>query len=253
MKFRFSATAITFMLIAQCLPAQAPQSSSSSNAFVPVVAKLNKDLNAKKLKVGDKITAEVTQDVLLNGKIVVPRESKLVGHIAEVEPLTKTNSQSRISLVFDLGRLKRGGTLHIQGLIEALAPPLADPFLEAAMGSSSPYNPGVYGHPVTGAMSSSGQTNTPNQVTPARPRDSAVRALEDRQKALDDAKNPQGPGPGRNGALGGDSRGVFGLPGLSLNSIGVVSTIGSVRKNVELKSGTQIVIALQSPSTTINK
>lgn len=249
MKFNFSAIAISLVLIAQCLPAQAPQPSSSANTSIPVVAKLDKDLNAKKLKVGDRVTAEVTQDVLLKGKIVVPRESKIVGHVAEVEPVAKTASQSRISLTFDFSRLKSGGTLQIHGLIQALAPPLANPFIDGAMGSSSPYSPGINGRPVTGGAT--GQTNTPTPITSSRAHGTAVQALEDRERALDMARNQQGSGPDRNGALGGNTRGVFGLPGLTLNSIGTVSTIGSTRKNVELKSGTQIVIAMQSPSQLI--
>src|SRR6516162_7887121 len=50
-----------------------------------ILAEFSQPLNAKKLKPGDPIKAEVSQDVLVHGKIVIPAESTLVGHVTEVK------------------------------------------------------------------------------------------------------------------------------------------------------------------------
>lgn len=251
MKFH-SPAAVIFLSLA-CLPAQTPPPSPSPNPTVAVVATLNKDLSAKKLKIGDKITTEVIQDVLVGGKIVIPRESKIVGHVADVASTNKADPHSHLSLVFDFAKLKTGGSLQIRGLIQALAPPLSDPFVDAAMNSSSPYNPGINGHPVTGGLASAGQTNTPTQVTASRPRETAARALQERERALDMARNGQASSPERNGALSATTRGVFGLPGLSLSHSGSISTIISMGNDVQLKSGSQIVVLLDSSSSSTGR
>lgn len=242
------------LFLAPVLFPQVPQPSPSQPTTpVAVVAKLNKDLNARKLKIGDKVEAQVIQDVVLNGKIAIRRDSKLVGHVTGVEAVTKSDRQSRLTLTFELGHLKKDGILNFHGVIEALGPPLPNSFLEGEMASSSPYSPGSTGHPVIG---SSGQSNAPTQVIDARARSGGIRALEERQRALDNANKPghvPSPNVSRNGALSTSSRGVLGLPGLLLSHNGETSTIISAGKNVDLKSGSQMVLSLQSVSRTTDK
>jgi hypothetical protein len=222
-------------------------SPSQTKPSVQVAAQLNKDLNAKKLKPGDKVEAQVIQDVLLNGRIMIPRESKLVGHVTDVEALSETDGESQVSLVFEQGQLKNGGMLNFHGVIEALGPPLPDPFLETEMASASPYNPSTAGHPMTGPM---GQSNATTQVTDGHWGDSGARSIQDRQRALDDARRTGTATNARprNGALSVSSRGVFNLPGLFLSHVHGSSTIISVGKNVHLQSGSQVVMTLQSVS-----
>ena len=225
--------------------AQSPPPSQAKPG-VEVAAQLNKDLNAKKVKSGDKVEAEVIQDVIANGRILIPRESRLVGHVTDVEALGKSDGESRVSLVFEQGQLKNGGVLTFHGVIEALGPPLPNPFLESEMASASPYNPSRAGHPVTGPM---GQSNTSTQVVDGRWGDSGARSMQDRQRALDDARRTGiAPQVSQNGALNVSSRGVFGLPGLLLSHVHGTSTIISVGKNVHVQKGSQIVLTLQSVS-----
>jgi hypothetical protein len=207
-----------------------------------VVTQINKDLNTKKLKIGDRVTATVIQDVVSAGKIVIPRGSKLIGHVSDVTPLSPSDHQSRLALVFDRGERKGGSALSVNGFIQAVAPPLPDPKLEAIMSSSS-YGGAENGHPVNGGLTSSGQSNTPTPVAASRRRSNA-QELQDRQKALDDAEQSPRSKGGPHGALSASSRGVFGLPGLALSSAGPIPVIVTVGQNIELKSGTQIVLRL---------
>lgn len=243
---------VLYVSLTQILSAQPSQTSPPTGSTVAVVATINKDWSAKKLKVGDKVEAQVAQDVLANGKIAIPRDSKLVGRVTKAEALTESDGESRLAVSFDLGHLKKGGVLNFQGVIEALGPPLPDAFLEAEMDSSSPYTPGASGHPV---MGSTGQSNSPTQVIDNRTRNDGARSIEERQRAMDDAaRSGNGPAPpSRNGALNSSSRGVFGLPGLFLSHVRGISTIISIRKNVELRSGSQIVLSLEGLSRSTNK
>lgn len=233
----------TVVFFTQPLFAQLPRvSPARSKNALAVVATLNKDLNTKKLKSGDKISVQVVQDVVLNGRIVLPRKSELFGRVVEVDAVTKTNPESRLVIVFELGRLKHNHTLKLHGVIRAVGPPLVDPALEAIMASSSPYDPDQPGARANGSV-------TPSQITMDPREASGPRAIERREEALDSASNPEHQGPGRNGALGTNSRGIFGLPGLAISSNSPLPVLISVGKNVELKRGSQIVISLESVSS----
>jgi hypothetical protein len=231
--------------LAMCASAQSPHRPQASPAnptrSLAVVVQINSDLNTKKLKIGDKINATVIQDMVSSGKIVIPRGARLIGHVSAVTRLSKTDPISRLALVFDRGERKGGGTLPLHGFVQAMAPPLPDPKLEAIMASSS-YGGAENGHPVNGGMMSTGQTNASTPITGSR-RPSAAEELQQREKALEDAEQPKSNVGAPQGALSASSRGVFGLPGLAL-SAGPVPVIVTVGQNIELKSRTQIVVSL---------
>jgi hypothetical protein len=84
-------------------------------------AELSRTIDAKKAKVGDPVNAVLVADVLSHGKIVVRRDSKLVGHITEVRPRTKENPESRLGIVFDKVTTK-GGDVGFQSLLLAIRP-----------------------------------------------------------------------------------------------------------------------------------
>lgn len=215
---------------------------SATPADLSVVAQIDKGLNTRKLKVGDKVSAKVIQDALAGGRILVPRDSKLIGHVAEVVSPTKDDPESRLAVVFDRVDLSGGKTSLIHGVIQAIARPLPDPFLDAIMGSSSsPYAGGQNGHPVN---TPAGQSNTPTPIITSGRTMTGAGALEQRERELESAgvQTPQGGLPA--GALSSASRGVFGLPGLFLATTRVIPCIVSVGHNVELKSGTQVVLRL---------
>src|SRR6185437_13846064 len=59
--------------------AKAPGLHFSPGSVLPV--ELDKSVDAKKAKPGDPVVAKVDQDLLSNGKIVIPRNSKVMGHV----------------------------------------------------------------------------------------------------------------------------------------------------------------------------
>ncbi len=229
--------AIGILLTASCMRAQAPVTT--------VIVQLNQNLYAKKLKIGDKISAKVIQDLIVAGRIVIPRDSKLLGHITDVQAITKADPRSRLAMVFE--RVERkGGALPVHAVVQALGPPLpSDAARESALASSS------YGGSESRHSATSGNTGGTNKEPPSTPvvisgrRSTATDALKQREGALEDAGHTQSADNGRHGTvLTNRSQGVFGLHGLALASTTPVPVIVAVGHNVELKSGTQIVLQL---------
>src|SRR6516162_87341 len=71
-------------------PTNAPNSAQSSQlAEIPagtaLAVELSKGIDSRKAKQGDPVYARTTQDMLSNGKVVIPHDSKVTGHITEAQ------------------------------------------------------------------------------------------------------------------------------------------------------------------------
>lgn len=84
-------------------------------------AELAKSVDAKKVKIGDPVSAVLVSDVLAHGKIVVRHDSKLLGHVTEVQIYTKETSESRLGIVFDKA-ITKSGDVPFQSLLLAIRP-----------------------------------------------------------------------------------------------------------------------------------
>src|SRR5262245_39834784 len=59
-------------------PAASTQNITTQNKGSYLLVELSKGLKVKKLKPGDKVKAEVTQDVVSHGKVIIPVETELI-------------------------------------------------------------------------------------------------------------------------------------------------------------------------------
>jgi hypothetical protein len=116
---------------AEIQAAAQPGDSDSTGAFRPgagtvIVIELLKSLDVKKAKVGDEVEGSVLQDLAYKGKIIIPHDAKVVGHVTEATPATKEEPQSRLGLVFEKIVLKNKKELPMQypAVVMALAPPI---------------------------------------------------------------------------------------------------------------------------------
>jgi hypothetical protein len=75
-----------------------------------VAGELQSALDARKAKVGDQVVLKTTQAIKSQGRTVVSKGSRLLGHVTEVGQKSKSSGESRIGLLFD--RLE-GGSLSI--------------------------------------------------------------------------------------------------------------------------------------------
>src|SRR5205823_345506 len=71
-----------------------------------LAAQLENSLDARHAKIGDRVALKTTQAVKQNGEVIVPKGSRLIGHVTEVQQQTKSDTQSVIGIAFD--RLQNG-------------------------------------------------------------------------------------------------------------------------------------------------
>ena len=238
-----------------------------------MLVELTKSLKAKKLKPGDKIKAEVTQDVVSHGKVIIPVETELIGHVTEVSVRDGATAESRLGIVFDRILLKHYHDINFQAVVQSLAPPVVRQSRVDRPSQMLP--PSMLGG---GARQSSvspmggrtgGAAATRGQVTPsAAPSLSGGGGLTGFQAPLTVKQSPTTSaasgtaaarlevGPGGKPMSIGMPQGVTGLKGLSLSSSSSASTPGPVivssTDNVKLESGTQILLRVLSVETPKN-
>lgn len=84
-----------------------------------VSARLEKTLDVKRAKPGDQVVMKTLQPIKQDGQTIVPRGTRLVGHVTDVAQRTKSNGQSRLGVALD--RLERGSqTIPVTGTITSI-------------------------------------------------------------------------------------------------------------------------------------
>jgi len=206
-------------------------------------AELNGSLDSKKGKPGDTVTAHLTEPVKANGKTLMPRGTKLLGHLAQASARAKGDSETALAIQFDKAVLKDGQEVPLHVWIRAIA---AEP--------RGVYQPGPSGNPVTGTGSAAeagspmGPRNTSAGGVPPLPPGSGANT---QSSADSDARSPGvAGGLDPSGQLAPDSHGVFGLDGVHLatdaSSAQQGSLITSSAKNLHLDGGTRMLLVVQA-------
>jgi hypothetical protein len=90
------------------------ESNLSIEGGMTVEGQLLNTLDAKKARVGDKVVLKTTKAVKENGQTIIPRGSKLIGQVIEVQKWEKGGGGSKLALFFD--RLEGG---RLTGAINA--------------------------------------------------------------------------------------------------------------------------------------
>jgi hypothetical protein len=207
--------------------AATPEQAQSFPQTIPVPTDatvrvtLQKPLDSRKNKIGDQVIAKNVDSLKSGGQDVVPKGSKVLGHITTVKSHTKAEPGSALGIVFDHAILKDGREVSLRFTIQAVAPgqeagiPTTSMTPATAAGSG-----GVFG-PVTGPLTA-GSASDPNAGTPGR------------------VTSPESP----RGELTPTCRGVLRMEGLALApeepSLG--SVIVSRNRNIQLDIGTQMML-----------
>ena len=90
-------------------PASATKASTSADAPASgtlLSVELSKSLDARKAKANDRVEARTATDLLAHGRITVPRNAKIVGHVTEAKAHSKASPDSTIGITFDRLLLK---------------------------------------------------------------------------------------------------------------------------------------------------
>ena len=210
---------------------QAPAAAASADtlpAGTVLSVELSKSLDARKSKPNDNIEARTATDLLVHGQIVVPRNTKIVGHVTEAKAHSKASPGSLVGITFDRMLLKGGREVPLQATIQALARPLQ---LNNLGNDNSPGDmaSGMPGQRPASAGDSSAPTIPPRYPTATIPEPPGLNV----------------PNTSTISPLGPTSRGVVGIKGLALETTGPVSVLTSGTGNVHLDSDTQLILRVQ--------
>jgi hypothetical protein len=217
-----------------CLSVQSQVAESHPlPAGTTIAAMLDRWVDVRKSKVGDEVVAQTTEPVKEDGQVIIPKGSKILGHVTEVKSRTSDDPNSVLGIAFDRAVLTKGGELPVRLMIQAIAPDVSSkapvPPLEPTTPAQNPTGMGPMNRPST-----MGANSDPNAGTPGRP-ESPVNAAYD-----------QSGGRTANGGLTPQCHGVLGIGGLSLafrpNDITKAPLIVSQTKNVRLDGRTQLML-----------
>jgi hypothetical protein len=199
-----------------------------------LAVELSKSLDARKTKANDRVEAKTATDMLAHGRIVVPRNTKIIGHVTEAKAHSKDSPDSKLGVAFDRMLLKDGREVPLQLAVQAIARPLQSG--SSAEGSMTPANrqgrvsmPGL--HAPLGDASTSGEATS--NVPPSYPGDLAP------------IPDPMTPSNLTVVPLSPTSKGVVGMKGLSLDTSGPAAVLSSNSGNVHLDGGTQLILRVQ--------
>ena len=250
---------------ASATSAQKGQANASLGSGAAINSELTAPIDSKKAKPGDPVAARTTEPAKSNGKTVIPKGSKLVGHVTQASARANGDSESALAIVFDKAILKNGQEMPLNVAIQALASGQSAVGANAgddmaamgsaggsAMGSGRAMGGGALG----GVTSTAGATAGTVTNTAASTANTTGGTLN---STVHSATNTAASGPGAVGGLNAtgqlmsNSRGVFGMQGVNLSSATTSAAQGSVitsaGKNLHLASGTQMLLVTQAAGT----
>jgi hypothetical protein len=240
--------------------AQNGQANSSLASGTAFNATLSAPVDSKKCKPGDSVTARTTESVKSEGKTMMPRGAKLIGHVTQAAARANGESQSALGIVFDKAILKNGQEIPLNVAIQALASAQSSASVAGAdmdtmggMGASAAGSGAASGRGALGGVTSTAGaavgtvTNTAANLGTAG---GAVGSATNATGNLASASKGAVGGLNAAGELTSNSQGVFGLNGVNLNAAASNATEGSlitsVGKNIHLDSGTRMLLVSQA-------
>ncbi len=226
---------------------QAPASASTAGTAAPAAAQLRiapgsvipvqltKTIDAKKVKQGDQVVAKVTMDIKTNtGEVLVPKDTKVMGHVTEAQARSKDQKESQLGIAFDRAVLKNGEVNLPMSIQAVIAPPSNNPNNNgAAPAESAPATGGA-----TASSSMGGGRNGSAGATQTAPSNNVPDAApaEGTSAAGDGGARPP---------INGNTQGVVGISNLKLEAgqnPAQGSVLSSDKNNVKVESGTMLLL-----------
>jgi hypothetical protein len=246
----------SLVILAMCAMAGAQQSAPAGNGANPqppqtqnanpgqqntkiapgsvIPVQLTKTIDAKKAKTGDPVEAKVTQDLKAeSGQVLVPKDTKVVGHVTEAQARTKEQKESQVAIAFDHAVMKNGGDVPMPMSIQAvIAPPSPNGGNNAGQsGPGQPYGASGGAAPASGSNRGGMGTGTP-------PPTSGTQAGGMPEPSPQTGGAPSQP-------ITGKTEGVVGISDLKLSAASQPaqgSVLTSEKNNVKLESGTLMLL-----------
>jgi hypothetical protein len=236
------------------LQRSSPTELKAGNPPAPVIAplgigttfnaNLEETLDTRKTRAGDPIAAEISEDVNYERCMILPKGTKVTGHIVRVTSGGRGRAGSAIFVMFDKAMMKDGQEVMLNAGIQALATgPVAS--LPAETEASKNLSAGPHSLPVDDTTAG----------TAAASDALVVSTIYEAPRAT--LRPPMAPAPAAEGTVGPDglftpeSKGAFGRPDLKVYTPTSEGSHGTVllstRKNLHLDSGTHLLLVVQPP------
>ena len=240
-------------------------SASSSTTAVssadlrPVKGELEGKLDSKTAKAGDAVVLKTNQKIKTADGLVIPKGSRLIGHVTEVQAHSKEQAESRVGLEFDRVELRGGHAMAIHSMIESVSPspaamaaasmenedafnaPMGGGAAGGGMAGGGRLGGGLVGGAAGGAAMTAGQVGSGLGATTG----SAVGATSNvgGTAASDLGRGVHG-AVSESGFVGTRATGIQGVMLTGNAASSTSGTLSAANRNVHLDSGTQMVVGI---------
>ena len=244
MKIFVTILAVAVLCVAsEAAQAPSPSENTSSDASLAdgmaINATLNSSIDSKKAKPGEQITAHTTEAVKsTDGRTILPKGTKLVGHVTQATARSNGQSESMLAIQFDKALLKDKQEVPLHNVvIQAVAAPAQQS--QASTYSTEADRTGSPGTP----------SNNPSMAGSRGARPESTPNAQQYPNENPAGNNPDSStgGASNGGALPANAKGVYGFDGLRLSASanGEGTVLTSTNKNVHLDGGTRLLLTVQ--------
>ena len=119
-------------------------------------ATLNSPIDSKKNKPGDAVAAHTSENVMYEGRTVLPRGTKLIGHVTQASAGVRGGSESAVGIVFDRAVLKSGQEVPLNVAIQAIGSAQAASALDTDVDTMGSMDTGAVGPSMSGGRGAVG-------------------------------------------------------------------------------------------------
>jgi len=224
------------------------QARASASQLKPVMGELMGKLDSKSAKQGDSVVVKTSEDLKFPGGAEIPKGSKLVGHVTNVQARGDGKENSQIAIQFDRAEVKGGQEMAIESVIQSIAP-ASDAGISMDNG-----NQGNYGtQPSPNAPNAAGTSTTRmNGTDSAMNRPGIAPNAAAQPGTTDQNTTTSVPAPGsivaRNGNVAIRTTSIPGvLLANDINGLPFTNASGMLlgaRRDIHLDGGTQMVVAV---------
>jgi len=183
----------------------------------PIPVKVAKTLDSSKLKEGDPVEFETAGSFKLPDGTLVPKGSRVVGHVVAAKARSKGDPDSELTLSFDKLNVSGGKQLSLKGEVQAVYPPAEEPMGPNMATAGTSRGGSMTGSPMGGGVSPGG-----------------VGVTDSNSGSSMESKDSQT-------VMNMKATGVQGMHDLSLQN-GVLTSKG---KNVKLGGGVRLVVSAE--------
>ncbi len=214
-------------------PSQSAHTRIAPGSVIPV--QLTKTVDAKKAKSGDQVVAKVTMDMKTqSGEVLVPKDTKVIGHVTEAQARNKEQKESQLAIAFDRAVTKDGNDMQMPMSIQAVIGPQQNNNNQSESGAAPSGAPSGGNMPSGSSAGGRSPGMSGGSSSPPPAPESAGAPAE-----------TQNGGGNSRPQINAQTQGVIGISNLTL-SPAASNTQGSVmtseKNNVKLESGTMLLL-----------